>query len=186
MTPREHYPWWFAYTFDNALRRVVQDPERILTPYLKPGMHAMDVGCGMGFLAIAMAKLVGPSGRVTAVDVSGPLLRVLGRRADSAGVAGRIRTIQCYAEQLNVPKPVDFVGAFYSMHAVDNRQQAATRMAASLAPGGRLLLVEPKLHVSRKTFTRLVDAFRAVGLAESASPRVRFSHARLMAKPNAD
>jgi len=51
-------PWWLAYGFDNRLRRIFQKPERILAPYVKEGMTVLDLGCGMGFFTIAMAKMI--------------------------------------------------------------------------------------------------------------------------------
>ncbi len=39
-------PWWLTYTFDNPLRRWIQDPVRILDNFVRPGMNVMDVGCG--------------------------------------------------------------------------------------------------------------------------------------------
>ncbi len=53
------YPWWGGYFLDNRLRRWLHNPERILAPYVRPGITALDFGCGMGMFAIAMAKLVG-------------------------------------------------------------------------------------------------------------------------------
>jgi hypothetical protein len=52
-------PWWGGYFIDNPLRRLLHDPEKILRTYVKPGMTVMDIGCGMGFFSIAMAKIVG-------------------------------------------------------------------------------------------------------------------------------
>ena len=52
-------PWWGGYFIDNPLRRLLHNPEKIIGPYVRPGMTVMDVGCGMGFCSIAMAKIVG-------------------------------------------------------------------------------------------------------------------------------
>ena len=62
-------PWWLAYTFDNPLRRYFHDPHAILKPYLQEGMTAIDLGCGMGYFSRAMAKIVGETGKVIAVDL---------------------------------------------------------------------------------------------------------------------
>ena len=83
-------PWWGGYFIDNWLRRLFHDPDAILRPYVHPGMTVMDVGCGMGLFAIAMARLVGPTGKVIAVDLQQQMLDVLGKRALKAGVADRI------------------------------------------------------------------------------------------------
>ncbi len=55
-------PWWGGYFLDNPLRRLLHNPAKILGPYVKAGMRVMDVGCGMGFLSIATAKMVGDGG----------------------------------------------------------------------------------------------------------------------------
>ena len=47
---------------------------RALAP--QPGERVLDVGCGPGFLAGLIADAVGPSGAVTGIDVSEPLLAV--------------------------------------------------------------------------------------------------------------
>ena len=63
-------PWWLAYTFDNPLRKLFHKPQIILAPYVKAGMRVMDVGCGMGFFSIGMAKLVGDNGKVFCVGMN--------------------------------------------------------------------------------------------------------------------
>ena len=80
-------PWWGGYFIDNPIRRLFHNPEKIVGPYVGPGMTAMDVGCGMGFCSIAMAKIVGDSGQVIAVD----LQQEDARRAAAAGDGGRCR-----------------------------------------------------------------------------------------------
>ena len=49
-----------AWTFDNPLRRWFQDPERILGSFVREGMTVADIGCGMGYFSVAMAKMIGP------------------------------------------------------------------------------------------------------------------------------
>nr|USU32475.1 methyltransferase domain-containing protein [Methylobacterium sp. OTU13CASTA1] len=55
---------------------------------LRPGDAVLDVGCGAGATALRAADIVGPSGRVTAADVSAPLLAVTARRAASRPPGG--------------------------------------------------------------------------------------------------
>ena len=45
-------PWWFAYTFDNPLRRLVHNPEKMLQKFIKEGDTVVDIGCGMGYFSI--------------------------------------------------------------------------------------------------------------------------------------
>lgn len=62
-------PWWMTYTFDNPLRRLLHDRRRILGPFVRPGMRVADIGCGMGYFTLGLADLVGPQGKVLAVDL---------------------------------------------------------------------------------------------------------------------
>ena len=90
MTARDHVSvqqhhvctWWIAYTFDNPLRKLFHNPGKIFSDYVKEGMTVMDVGCGMGYFSIGMAKLVGANGKVIAVDLQQKMLDVLRRRAE--------------------------------------------------------------------------------------------------------
>ena len=95
-------PWWVCYSFDNPLRRLFHDPERLLDPYVKPGMTVVDIGCGMGYFTVGLAKLVGPEGKVIAVDLQQQMLDALERRARRAGMADRIVLHRCRKESLGV------------------------------------------------------------------------------------
>ena len=46
-----------ANSLDSNLRRWLQNPNKILSPYAKEGMKVLDVGCGPGFFSIELAKI---------------------------------------------------------------------------------------------------------------------------------
>ena len=96
-------PWWLAYTFDNPVRKLIHNPRRIFGDHIKEGMTVMDVGCGMGYFSIGMAKLVGAAGKVIAVDLQQKMLDVMHRRARRSGVADRIMPCLLYTS----PSPRD-------------------------------------------------------------------------------
>ena len=115
MPMRPHVcPWWGGYFIDNRLRRLFHKPEKILGPYVRSGMTVMDVGCGMGLFAIAMARLVGPA---RAGDRRRPPAEDA-RRAAETGREGRRRRSDRHApvrgEFDRGCRPVDFALAFYS------------------------------------------------------------------------
>ncbi len=56
-------PWWLCRSFDNPLRRLFQDPERILRPHVKPGFTVIDVGPGMGYFTIPSCASSAAGGR---------------------------------------------------------------------------------------------------------------------------
>jgi 2-polyprenyl-3-methyl-5-hydroxy-6-metoxy-1,4-benzoquinol methylase len=67
-------PWWLAATFDNPFRRFFHNPAVILGDLVTPGQTVIDLGCGMGYFSLAMAKMVAPDGQVIAVDLQSQML----------------------------------------------------------------------------------------------------------------
>jgi ubiquinone/menaquinone biosynthesis C-methylase UbiE len=175
-------PWWFCWSFDNPLRRLFHDPERLLAPYVKTGMTAADIGCGMGFFSIGMAKLVGPGGRVIAVDLQPKMLAVLERRARRVGVADRIILHCCRKDGLGIEVKADFVLAFWMAHEVSDMRRFFAELQTLLKPDGRLLLAEPKLHVSRSSLAQTLAVCREAGLHLLDEPSVNLSSAFLFGK----
>jgi ubiquinone/menaquinone biosynthesis C-methylase UbiE len=175
-------PWWLCRTFDNPLRRWMHDPERILSPHVADGMTAVDIGCGMGYFTLGLAKLVGPGGKVIAVDLQERMLSALEKRACKAGLADRIVLHRCRPDSLGVEEPADFVLAFWMAHEVRDKGRFFSQIFDFLKPGGRLLLVEPKFHVTRKSFGLTVEACRKAGFRLLGEPSVSLSRAVRMEK----
>jgi len=175
-------PWWLCYSFDNPLRRIFHKPELLLNPYLKSGMTAVDIGCGMGYFTLGLANLAGPGGRVIAVDLQQQMLDTLERRARRAGVADRIVLHRCRKESLGVEGPVDFALAFWMAHEVSDKHRFFGEIFALLKTGGRLLLVEPKFHVTLRSFERTLAVCREAGFRDLEEPAIALSRAVLMGK----
>jgi ubiquinone/menaquinone biosynthesis C-methylase UbiE len=178
-------PWWAGFFIDNRLRRRLHHPERILSPHVRPGMTVMDVGCGMGLFAIALARLVGDQGRVIAIDLQQKMLDVLLKRAQQAKVAERIHAQRCAADSIACDATVDFALAFYSAHEIPDQRRLLREIGACLRPQGRLLVVEPLLHVPAKKFAALVAVAEEIGFEVEARPRIRLSRAVVLRKARA-
>lgn len=174
-------PWWLAYTFDNPLRRFMHDPRQLLSDYVRPGMTVADLGCGMGYFSIGMARLVGGKGRVLAMDLQPKMLEKSARRAAAAGVGERISFLPCRADSLEIPEPLDFALAFWMAHETPDVGSFFAQVRAALKPEGVLLVAEPRLHVTSGEFAREVDLARSVGLQVRANPEVRLSRAVVLA-----
>lgn len=175
-------PWWLCWSFDNHLRRLIHDPKRILKPHVTSGMRVVDIGCGMGHFTLGLARLVGPKGKVVAVDLQEKMLAALEKRAREAGLAGRIILHRCRPDRLGVEEPADFVLAFWMVHEVTDKPLFFDQVSALLKPGGRLLLVEPKLHVTRKGFAQTVALCRGAGFRLLGEPAIALSRAVRMEK----
>jgi SAM-dependent methyltransferase len=67
---------------------------------IRPGMRVLDLACGAGSQSIQAAKRVGPSGKVTACDISGSMLEYVRRNAARAGLRN-IETLECAADELS-------------------------------------------------------------------------------------
>lgn len=175
-------PWWGGYFIDNRLRRLLHNPEAILSPYVQPGMTAMDVGCGMGFFAIAMARLVGDEGEIIAVDLQQQMLDVLTKRVEKASLSDRVRTHRCEADSIGLNEQVDFALAFYSAHEVPDSSKLLGEIFDCLSPQGKFLIVEPIGHVRRGEFEKMLSLSEEVGFNVAERPRIRLSHAALLVK----
>jgi ubiquinone/menaquinone biosynthesis C-methylase UbiE len=175
-------PWWGGYFIDNRLRRLLHDPEKIVGPYVQPGMTVMDVGCGMGMFSIAMAKMVGEQGWVIAVDLQQKMLDVLWRRAEREGVADRIRLHRCERDRLGVDEKADFAVAFAMVHEVRDQRRLLGEIHGCLKAGGKLLVAEPRLHVHGRAFAETVALAEGVGLRAVEQPKVRGCRAVVFGK----
>lgn len=174
-------PWWLIGAFDNPLRRYFQNPEQILGSVVRPGQTVVDLGCGMGYFTIPLARLVGACGRVIAVDLQPQMLRGVQRRAKRAGLEARIQLHRCQANTLDLHEPADFALAFWMVHEVRDQLHFLQEVANLLKPSANFLLVEPKLHVSQAAFRRTIELAGAVGLKACAEPAIAFSQAVLFA-----
>jgi len=173
-------PWWLCFTFDNPLRRLLHTPEIVLSPYVQPGYNVIDVGAGMGYFSIPLAKLVGLSGHVTAVDIQTQMLSVLSKRAKRSGVAASISTYLATPEYLGNHAAADFILAFWVVHEVPDQEKLLRQIHALLKPNGLFLFVEPIVHVSRHYFLRTLQTAKSVGFSITEYPDIRISHSALL------
>lgn len=175
-------PWWLAYTFDNPLRRFLHDPAALLGPYVKEGMTVADVGCGMGYFSVAMAKLVGREGSVIAVDIQQEMLNTLRKRAEKNGVAGKIRLVLASRDDVGIREGVDFILTFWMVHEVEDIPRFFRQVSSILKEQGKMLIVEPKMHVHRRKFQEILQHAREAGFQISEGPKVRMSRNAVLMK----
>ena len=168
-------PWWLAPTLDNPIRRLIHNPEKILRGYVESGQTVLDLGCGPGTFTIVMAKMVGDTGKVIAVDLQDEMLQVLREKAAREGLESRIITHKSGPDRINISDKVDFALAFYMVHEVPDVEAFLREIAALLKPKAKLLIVEPRFHVSASSFRRALEAAQRGGLKPISEPKIRFS-----------
>lgn len=178
-------PWWMGYLLACPVRRWVEDPRAILRPYVREGMTVFEPGPGMGFFTLELARMVGNSGRVIAVDVQARMIAGLKRRAAKAGLQDRIEARVAAGDSMGVSDlagKADFTLAFAMVHEVPSASRFFSEVAEVSKPGATLLLAEPRGHVTEQEFeAELGDAAKA-GFAVVERPSIRRSHAALLSK----
>jgi ubiquinone/menaquinone biosynthesis C-methylase UbiE len=173
-------PWWLAYTFDNPLRRLIHNPEKMLGDYVGEGMTVMDIGCGMGYFALGMAELVGDTGKVIAVDLQQKMLDIMLKRAARKGLLHRIVPHRAEATAMGVTTPVDFALAFWMVHEVPDPALFFQELVTILRPSAKLLYTEPAFHVSQTKYNDILAAADRAGMNITETPAIRFSRAALL------
>jgi len=181
-------PVWVGYLLSSPLRKMLQDPESFLSPYVKPGMRVGDIGCAMGFFSIPMAGLVGDTGRVVCVDIQEKMLKNLKRRAAKAGVGEVMDYRLCDEASFHLASPgnpFDFMLASAVVHEVPEPGRLFQEAFEELKPGGRLLVSEPSGHVSRQTFEEEIATAEACGFRVTETLAIRRTHAVILERPAA-
>ncbi|MHB8791277.1 MAG: class I SAM-dependent methyltransferase [Desulfobulbaceae bacterium] len=179
-------PVSLAGTLDNHLRRWVQDPRKILAPFLREGMTVLDLGCGPGFFTLDIARMVGPAGRVIASDLQEGMLEKIRAKVRATVLEPRITLHRCRQDRIGVSEQVDFVLAFYMVHEVPDQEAFFREIASILRPGGKVLVVEPPLHVAKKDFAATLAAARAAGFTTAPGPKVLLSKTAVLEIPGTE
>jgi ubiquinone/menaquinone biosynthesis C-methylase UbiE len=172
--------WKIAFALDNPIRRIIHNPQNILGGYIEPGQTVLDLGCGPGTFSLAMAKMVGELGKVIAVDVQEEMLQIVREKAVQQGLESRIVTHKSGPDRIGLSEKVDFALAFYMVHEVSNAEAFLNEVASALKPKGKLLIVEPKMHVSAAAFEKTIVIARQAGLRPISEPKIRFSRSKLL------
>lgn len=106
------------------------------------GQVVCDFGCGVGYVALPMAKLVLPEGRILALDIQPEMLAALEKRAVEAGVTNMERRLCGPADPKLAPASCDLVLMVDVYHELGYPEQVLHAVRGALKPAGRLVLVE--------------------------------------------
>ncbi len=174
-----------AGMLDFALRRWLQNPQKILRPYVKEGMTALDLGCGPGFFTLPMARLVGKTGKVTAADLQQGMLAIVKKKIEDNELAAIVKLHQSRPEGIGVAEKFDFILIFYMLHEVPDPAGFLREIRSLLKPEGRVLIVEPKWHVTQDDFQGSIGLMRRAGFTVLAEPGIRFSRAVVLGPADA-
>ena len=168
-------PVWGAGGLDNSFRKLLQNPQKILKPYIKDGMTVLDVGCGPGFFSVEIAKMLNGTGKVIAADIQDGMLNKIRKKIKGTDLEQRIELHKSDYDSIGVVEKVDFVLVFWMAHEVRNQKRFFEELKTILKPNGLILIIEPKIHVSKKAFNTMVDMLKESGFTIIEGPKVFFS-----------
>ena len=109
---------------------------------LKPGMTVAEVGAGTGYVALRMAKRVGPGGKVYANDVQPEMLTLLRRNAAQAEIKNVETVLGGEADPKLPAAQIDLIILVDVYHEFSQPQKMLQGIRAALKPGGRLVQLE--------------------------------------------
>jgi ubiquinone/menaquinone biosynthesis C-methylase UbiE len=156
----------------------MQDPVKILSPFVKPSMRVLEIGPGMGFFTLPLAKLLGEKGQIVCVELQSKMIEGLMKRAAKAGLSNRITARTCSSSSLQIDElsgKFDFALAFAVVHEVPDTRNLLSEIYAGLKKGGSLLISEPTGHVTSEDFQKTISVAQSVGFRESGAPNIRQS-----------
>jgi ubiquinone/menaquinone biosynthesis C-methylase UbiE len=177
-------PAELAGGLDNVLRKLVHNPVKILEPYIRKGMKVLDIGCGPGYFTAGLASLVGGEGLVIAADLQQAMLDKAFRKISGTDLEKRVKMHKCQEDNLGLSEKVDFILAFWMVHEIPDQKSFFKELNSILNEGGRILIIEPKIHVTAKSFEKMISHAESAGFKINESPGVWISRTVLLSLKN--
>lgn len=121
-----------------------QQPDGVVAALgLRPGNRVADLGAGPGYFGLRFARVVGPEGRVYAVDTDSDMLALVATEARRAGLSNVI-PIAVAPDRVELPERVDLIFIANAYHHLPERPRYLPWLAGLVDEGGRLAVVEPR------------------------------------------
>jgi ubiquinone/menaquinone biosynthesis C-methylase UbiE len=178
-------PAQIAGMLDNPLRCWIHPRKTIVGPYVKEGDCVLDLGCGPGSFTDTLADLAGDEGRVIAVDLQKEMLDLMVKKITVKNQNHRVIPHLCRQDSLLLDVytgQVDFALAFWMAHETPDLGAFFGQVFAALKLKGRLLCVEPKMHVSKRQYGEMFEIGRSLGFHCEPVEGIRLSRSVLFTK----
>ena len=129
-----------------------------------------------------MAKMVGRSGKVFAVDLQKEMLEKTQKKAKKLSLDDRIIFHNCLQDKIGLNEDVkaDFILAFYMVHETSDHLKFFTEIKTLLKEQGKFLLVEPMFHVTKKQFQQIARETEIAGFINLENPMRKGGHSLLL------
>lgn len=181
MTQTHTFPAEKAHQLDTIFRRWLQNPFKILSPFVQQRMTVIDYGCGNGYFSLPLSKMVGNFGHVYSIDIQQEMLDKLVEKLTASSITN-VTPILKEHEKLNISAKIDFALAVYVVHEISDQKGFFKEMFDLLKPGGQLLVIEPDFIVSKRKFNKTLEFAEQVGFTECEKLNLILSKSRLLMK----
>lgn len=121
---------------------------------IQHGEHVLEVACGTGRATVELARLVGPTGKLDALDLTEAMMQKARQKVQALGFSERVEFRAGDARQLSYPDrtfDVLYNSYMFDLIAVNQFEPILTEFRRVLKPGGRLVLVNMSKNRPEKT-----------------------------------
>jgi ubiquinone/menaquinone biosynthesis C-methylase UbiE len=133
----------FVARMEDPARDAWQQPDAVVAALgLAPGQTVADIGPGPGYFALRLARALGPTGRVLAVEAEPRILDILRARLAAAGVDNVTASLGAPDDPHLPPASCDLVLVVDTFHHFPDGVAYLRRLAAALRPGGRIVNID--------------------------------------------
>ena len=134
---------WKRCAYESPGRDAWQQPDKVVSSLgLAPGDTVADLGAGSGYFTLRLARAVGPTGRVYAVDVDEEMNEYLKGRLAEEGIENVEVVLGEYEDPKLPDGRVDLLFTSNTFHHIQERPAYFRRVKADLAPGGRVAIID--------------------------------------------
>jgi ubiquinone/menaquinone biosynthesis C-methylase UbiE len=129
--------------YEGVTRDQWQQRDRVIESLqIRPGDRIADIGSGAGYFVVALAKAVGPKGKVYAVDIDRQMNDLVAAHAKKDGFEN-VEVVLAKPDDPLVPSPrVDLIFTSNTYHHIDNRVSYMANLRQYLRPDGRIAIIE--------------------------------------------
>lgn len=169
---------------DNPFTKTNRAAFIVETLDLSAGMTVFDAGCGPGRLTVALARRVGPSGRVLALDIQAAMLTRARLKTEAAGYSN-VEFVAAALGDNRLPVGQFDRGVLVTvLGEIPNQADAFAELARALKPGGVLAVVEVIFDPHFQSRSKVTGLAVAAGLHERAFFGHRLAYVIHFAKPD--
>ena len=131
------------WAYEGGNRDQWQQPEKVIAALaLRAGDQVADLGAGGGYFTFKLAKAVGPTGKVYAVDIDREVLDLVAQRAQKESVQN-VETVIATSDDPRLPTTgVDLIFTSNTYHHIDHRVAYFKNFRKYLKPGGRVIVID--------------------------------------------